>query len=72
MEDFFERMNILLEEYNEEKPICEMIEKEIELAKNWIEENDFEKPIKPERVLNSIEEKSFKNTLRNIFDDIDI
>ncbi len=71
MEDFFDKMNILKEEFHEEEPVVEIIEQEVNNAKNWVEENILETDEMPERVLDTTHEDANVETIRSIFDDID-
>ncbi len=71
MEDFFDKMNTLLEEFIEEEPVVEIIEQEVRNAKNWVEEHILVENEMPERILNTSDETAKVETLRSIFDDID-
>lgn len=70
MEEFVSRMNILLEQYNDSS-IKESIEKEINMAKEWISETFYEDNTKSERKLNVSNDEALINSTRSIFDDID-
>lgn len=72
MEDFFDKMNILQEEFQEEENIIEVIESEVSKAKNWVDEHLFKKNERPDRILDITEEKTTITTSRSIFDDIDL
>lgn len=72
MEDFFDKMNILQEEFREEENVIEVIENEVSKAKNWVDEHLFQKDERPDRVLDITEEKTIITTSRSIFDDVDI
>ena len=72
MEEFFDKMNILLEEFEGNDAIINAIESEVNHAKNWTSENDFDQADeRPERVLDSKDETTTITTTRSIFDDID-
>ncbi len=72
MEEFLEKMNMLLEEFEGQELIIKKVEQEISEAKNWITKNLFDDGSeKPERTLNTAEEETQINSSRNIFDDID-
>jgi energy-coupling factor transporter ATP-binding protein EcfA2 len=73
MEEFFDRMNILLEVFGEEPALSKKVEAEIFRAKDWVEENNFDAhAVRPERMLSSAEAPLTTTTTRNIFDDIDV
>ena len=72
MEDFFDKMNILQEEFQEEGNIIEVIENEVSKAKNWVDEHLFNKNEKPDRILDLKDDKTTIMTSRSIFDDIDL
>jgi hypothetical protein len=72
MEEFLEKMKILLNEFEEEVPIVKKVEEEISKAKQWVEENNFEEPeSRPDRVLDTSEAPVTTTTTRSIFDDVD-
>lgn len=72
MEDFYDKMKILQEEFQAEENIIETIEKEISEAKNWVNDNLSQKDERPDRVLDITEEITKITTSRSIFDDIDM
>jgi hypothetical protein len=71
MEDFLDKMNILLDAYEAEAPMLE-VEAAIDKAKEWVEENNanFQQAL-PDRVLESSDASVTTTTTRSIFDDID-
>jgi energy-coupling factor transporter ATP-binding protein EcfA2 len=71
MEDFFDKMDTLLEEFKGEESIIKNIEKEVMYAKNWVSDHHFDADKIPERVLNTTIENTTITTSRSIFDDID-
>jgi hypothetical protein len=72
MEEFFDKMNVLLEEFEGNEAITKVIEKEVSDAKNWINENDFtDNDERPDRVLDTEGKSTTITTTRSIFDDID-
>jgi hypothetical protein len=71
MEDFFDKMDTLLEEFQGEEPIIKKIEEEVMYAKNWVSEHLFDADKMPERVLDTTDENTTIVTSRSIFDDID-
>lgn len=71
MEEFYEKINILIEEFEEEDSICQSLEKERKKAKDWAEETDYEKREKPQRKLDLRDESEQLISSRSIFDDID-
>ncbi len=71
MEEFYEKINILLKEFDEEDSICQVLEKERKKAKDWAEETDYEKREMPQRKLDLRDENEQLISSRSIFDDID-
>jgi energy-coupling factor transporter ATP-binding protein EcfA2 len=72
MEDFLEKMNILVDQYESEAPLLKMVEEEIGKAKEWVEENNFDnRETRPERILDTSDAPVTATTTRSIFDDID-
>lgn len=71
MEEFYEKINILIEEFEEEDSICQSLEKERKKAKDWAEETDYEKREKPQRKLDLRDDNEQLISSRSIFDDID-
>ncbi|WP_313002367.1 nSTAND3 domain-containing NTPase [Chryseobacterium gleum] len=71
MEEFFTKIDILQDEFSEENSISELLEKEEEEAKNWVEETYYENTEKPNRKLSLRNDNNLVQTSRNIFDDID-
>jgi hypothetical protein len=71
MEDFFDKMDILLEVFQGQEPIIKKIEEEVMYAKNWVSEHLFNADEMPERVLDITDESTIITTSRSIFDDID-
>ncbi len=72
MEDFFEKMNLLLEEYEDNEKIVELVEEEVRLAKEWVNEHNFyDRTERAERILDSMDEATTITTTRSIFDDVD-
>ncbi len=71
MEEFYEKINILVKEYDEEDSICNRLEKERQKAKDWADETYYEKNEKPQRKLDLQDDKTQLQSSRSIFDDID-
>jgi hypothetical protein len=72
MEEFFDKMSVLLEEFEEDAVILKKVEYEVNSAKNWVAANNLdEQEEKPERVLDTEEKSEALVVTRSIFDDID-
>jgi DNA replication protein DnaC len=72
MEDFFERLNALSEEFEDVPDVMKSIDEQIANAKNWIEDNRTSEVNKrPERILDTSNESSAIVSSRSIFDDVD-
>lgn len=72
MEDFLDKMNILLDEYETETPLLKVVEVTIDKAKEWVEENNADlREALPDRVLDTSDAPVTTTTTRSIFDDID-
>jgi len=72
MEVFFDKMNVLMDEFDGEEVLVKLVEREIRNAKNWTSENYYnDDEGRPERKLDSTDESTTITTTRSIFDDID-
>jgi len=72
MEEFFDKMNMLMEEFEGVDAITKAVEREVRNAKNWIDENYFtDKDEQSDRILDTIDKSTTITTTRSIFDDID-
>lgn len=72
MDDFLERLNILIEEFTDHPDVLLKIEEQFEHAKTWVEENqDDDILVRPARKLDTSNENTIIATTRSIFDDID-
>lgn len=72
MYEFFEKMEILEQEFQEENDILKIIGNEISNAKNWVNEHLYPEEEMPDRKLDISEERKTIKSSRSIFDDIDI
>lgn len=72
MEHLFERFKTLKDKFIDDAEAVRLIEREIDLAKNWISDNDRGRPDRAPRSLGTAGAIDKPHGSRNIFDDVDV
>lgn len=72
MEHIFERFKTLKEKFGEDAEAVRIIDREIDLAKDWIIDNDRERPDRAPRSLGTAGPIDKPHGSRSIFDDVDV
>jgi energy-coupling factor transporter ATP-binding protein EcfA2 len=72
MEHMLEGFKTLKEKLGDDAEAVRIIEREINLAKDWISDNDRERPDRPPRSLDTTETIDKPHGTRSIFDDVDV
>lgn len=71
MQDILESLGTLKKQFSDEEDVSKLIEREIDLANEWIAETEPPEPKVNPRVLGAVEPAEKKIGTRSIFDDID-
>ena len=71
MQPLLESFEKLMEHFGDDAYAAEIIQRETDLAKQWILENTLEEPDRKHRVLGQVETTEKPNSSRSIFDDVD-
>jgi hypothetical protein len=72
MEHLFDTFKTLKDTFGEDAAAVQIIEREIDLAKDWINENDRERPDRAPRSLGTAGTVDKPHGTRSIFDDVDV
>ncbi len=72
MQDILESFNTLKMRFSGDADAVKLIEREIDLANEWIAETETPEPKRSPRTLGAVEPSEEKHGTRSIFDDIDI
>lgn len=72
MEHMLEGFKTLKEKFGDDAEAVQIIEREIDLAKDWISDNERERPDRPPRSLDTTETIDNPHGTRSIFDDVDV
>ncbi|MGQ0699888.1 MAG: hypothetical protein ACT4PZ_16795, partial [Panacagrimonas sp.] len=72
MENMFESFKTLKDKFGDDAEAVWIIERQIELAKKWISDNDHERPERAPRSLGTTETVDKPHGSRSIFDDVDV
>lgn len=71
MQQLLESFETLMKHFGDDEEAAEIIERETDLANEWIDENMPEEPETEHRTLGQVEANSKSHSSRSIFDDID-
>jgi len=71
MQGIFEMFSTLKNKFSENRDVVKIIEREFDLANEWIEESTPTKPKVAPRILGTMDSFEEKHDTRSIFDDID-
>nr|WP_296337646.1 hypothetical protein [uncultured Acidovorax sp.] len=71
MQDIIESFNTLKMRFSGDADAVKLIEREIDLANEWIAETETPEPKRSPRTLGAVEPSEEKHGTRSIFDDID-
>lgn len=71
MQDILESFNTLKMRFSGDADVVKLIEREIDLANEWIAETETPEPKRSPRTLGAVEPSEEKHGTRSIFDDID-